>query len=841
MYEAEAKLRLLLEKPMPEKSRRIIFWYDESQLYKEEVDAYEFEGVQLIKVTDSNFIWTKYQIEKAHPDASFLLYFDTGRPHDLQNPLIDIYLYGEEFKMDAMASLMDEIGMTNRESELFFQNHASFFQNKKRQKEFRDLVVHESNLTFDKLSLAMFCVLARVKELSFSVLCEQLFLEESQGRREGWTQIEKFASEAEFWEMAKQKYHYKQTTPTVREFLLSIFVTKLSVELEGKIPANWQAWDMEPKNNSVVFLNRWMNQTKGKEEYAVVADYVAVELQISKFLKRKPLEFVALSDAFRQMDEYLSEAIAETLLSTTVSYDALEKLILSRRNTFWQMEFKGAYQGLLAAVRLFKGVDNWEKQTVDTEQDFLWSGYKNHYFQIDQNYRYFYLAYDRLTNASDHYHHLQEKVENFYKNGFLNDFAEKWSEAIGYSPQIDIPETTKQTDFYQTYVAPFVKDQKRIIVIISDALRYEAGMELARELGDSHYYVVETEAMQGVIPSYTALGMASLLPKDELSYKGNQVLVDGQNSHGLENRRKILQKKFGEGQANAFRARDILQATKSEMREAFVGGQVYYIFHDAIDAMGDNASSEDRVFSAVETAKQELRNLADKLVNNISAANLLITADHGFLYTRDPLMKFDRLPAKMEQSLVNNRRFYLDQNSDEVEGMHTFEVGAVTSPNLFAHIPRGTMRLAISGSGDKFVHGGSLPQEIMVPVLKVKAERGRDTRTKVGVQLITELNRITNVVTHLSFLQLQKVTSTMLSRTVRAYFVDSEGKLVSNEVILLADSTSDSPNDRIIKEKFVFANREYRSMDEYYFVMEDEATGEVVEKRQFTIDLYYFE
>lgn len=43
----------------------------------------------------------------------------------------------------------------------------------------------------------------------------------------------------------------------------------------------------------------------------------------------------------------------------------------------------------------------------------------------------------------------------------------------------------------------------------------------------------------------------------------------------------------------SFVARDILQATKAEMREAFVGGQVDYIFHDAIDATGDNASSED--------------------------------------------------------------------------------------------------------------------------------------------------------------------------------------------------------------------------------------------------------
>lgn len=824
-----------------DRRRRIIFWYDDSQSYRDEVDTYQLGGVLLLKVTDQNLIWTKYQIEKAHPEASFLLYFDTSRPYDIENPLIDIFLYGEEFKMDAMATLMDEIGMTDRDSEQFFKDHTGFFQNKRRQKEFRDLVVGEPALTFEKLSLAMFCVLAGVKELSFSVLCEKLFLETAQGTDTGWNQIAKFADAAEFWLLAERKYHYAAAEPNLRDFLLGVFVTKLSAELEGKIPANWGEWDMQPKNNSVVFLNRWMSHTSGKHDYAAVADYVSEELKIAKFLKRKPLEFAAQSDSFRAMDSYLTETIAATLCETTIPYGQLEQLILSRRNTFWQEEFAGIYRALLAAVRLLKGVAEWEKHAQTSELAFLWSAYETHFFQIDQDYRHFYREYDRLGNLPDVFHELQDKIENFYKNGFLNSFAAKWSEAVGDNRHIDLPGVTRQERFYQQFVEPFVREQKRIIVIVSDALRYEAGQELAQELNDSHYYVVDTTAMAGVIPSYTALGMASLLPHAEIVYNGKQLLVDGQSSQGLENRSRILTNKFGEGKANAFRASDILQATKAEMRDAFVGGQVYYIYHDAIDATGDHAASEDRVFVAVEAAKEELRKLADKLVNNVSAANLILTADHGFIYTRDPLQKVDKLPVKWEESLANNRRFYLDQDPAQVADMHTFAVTAVSEPEVFAHVPKGTMRLAISGSGDKFVHGGSLPQEMMVPVLKIKAERGRDTRKKVAVQLITEMNRITNIVTHLSFLQLQKVTHETLPRTVRAVFVDATGNLITNEVFFQADSMSESPQERVMKEKFIFANKKYANMAEYYFVMEDAATGELLEKRQFTIDLYYVE
>ena len=95
--------------------------------------------------------------------------------------------------------------------------------------------------------------------------------------------------------------------------------------------------------------------------------------------------------------------------------------------------------------------------------------------------------------------------------------------------------------------------------------------------------------------------------------------------------------------------------------------------------------------------------------------------------------------------------------------------------------------------------------------------------------------------TYLSFLQLQKVTHETLPRMVHAVFVDAEGNVITNEVIFQADSTSESPQERVMKEKFIFANKKYANMTEYYFIMKDAATGELLEKRQFTIDLFYVE
>ena len=88
-----------------------------------------------------------------------------------------------------------------------------------------------------------------------------------------------------------------------------------------------------------------------------------------------------------------------------------------------------------------------------------------------------------------------------------------------------------QQDFYAKQHSACTSpksDRKRAFVIISDAFRYEAAEELTESLNGRYRMNAELSAMLGVLPSYTALGMASLLPHKTLAYndKGD-VLVDG--------------------------------------------------------------------------------------------------------------------------------------------------------------------------------------------------------------------------------------------------------------------------------------------------------------------------
>ena len=96
-----------------------------------------------------------------------------------------------------------------------------------------------------------------------------------------------------------------------------------------------------------------------------------------------------------------------------------------------------------------------------------------------------------------------------------------------------------QRDFYDHYVA---NSKDRVVVIISDAMRYETGRELFDRLGDNPRSEVKIEAMLSTLPSYTRPGMSALLPhrKLELSPEGKE-LVDGAYCIDIQSREKALQ------------------------------------------------------------------------------------------------------------------------------------------------------------------------------------------------------------------------------------------------------------------------------------------------------------
>ena len=111
------------------------------------------------------------------------------------------------------------------------------------------------------------------------------------------------------------------------------------------------------------------------------------------------------------------------------------------------------------------------------------------------------------------------------------------------------------------------------------------------------------------------------------SKDGDPVVVDGQRSDGTLEPQQDPQA-VSEGERSRLR---MCLADPRRARELYQQHQVLYVYHNRIDATGDKAGTERQVFEAVEETLRELVDLVKRLTN-ANATNILITADHGFLF-----------------------------------------------------------------------------------------------------------------------------------------------------------------------------------------------------------------
>src|SRR5690606_8340174 len=213
--------------------------------------------------------------------------------------------------------------------------------------------------------------------------------------------------------------------------------------------------------------------------------------------------------------------------------------------------------------------------------------YCRSWYQLDQAYRKF-IYHARRSGQTTLLDALAEQVENHYTNSFLLEVNDQWQAALDGTPGWGVPGVLSQQQFYERHVQPVLQRGNKIFVVISDALRYEIGEELLSLIRQEDRYDAQLEPALTMLPSYTQLGMAALLPHDELRVdpQTGTVTVDGISSAGSEGRRKILEQALP-GRATAIRAEELMKMNRDESRALTREHDVVYVYHNRIDAAGD--------------------------------------------------------------------------------------------------------------------------------------------------------------------------------------------------------------------------------------------------------------
>lgn len=619
-------------------------------------------------------------------------------------------------------------------------------------------------------------------------------------------------------------------------------VTALVYNLEAKIPTSWEKFISLKKAEVVVFTNHFMNHSSDSKIYDEIAERIEQKLNLKDYIKKWNIEEYLQCDTFKVIDEEIIHWLVQNLLDNVGEYERYRKIINKRRTTHWFSKLRNEYNAIYFAMEILRLENELQKSIKGSTAYELVDNYTKIYYLFDLFYRKFYLYFDKIKNK-ENFMELVQIIENTYNHWYLEELSMKWSSRINEEliDDIRINGLVKQQNFYEQYISSHVKNGERIFVIISDALRYEAAKEFTDILNRDRRGKAKLEYMEGVVPSYTKLGMASLLPHDsiELSNKG-EVLVNGINSSGTENRQKILSK-YSDN-AVAIQYNDIRDMKRPEYKKTFEGKKLIYIYHNVIDAVGDKPLTEREVFEAVEKTFEDLNTLIKSLVNNVSATNIYITSDHGFIYKRSPIQEFNKVSKLDVNKIDEGRRFILTEDKVNEQGIFSLPMKYLLGEDsrLNAVIPKGVIRFKVQGAGDKYVHGGASLQEILIPVIRFKNIRKDEYRpSKVEVRLTNISRKVTNRITFLEFFQKDKVEDKKLPITLRIYFEDEKGNRISNENIIIADSRSSNPEERTFREKFTLKDQVYDKSKKYYLVMEDddETVEKVYEKIPFMIDL----
>ncbi|MGO3778006.1 MAG: BREX-1 system phosphatase PglZ type A [Canibacter sp.] len=763
-------------------TQRVVFWHDPTDEYTADLDALDLGAVSVIRVQDDEF-GVKSTILADHT-AKYLVYRSGVIPHGTANWLLDLELAYGVFTADRTSMLQQELGLSDPALMPVIEEHQKFFAANSRKLALVKLLNDGDDVAL--LRAKMCQVLVKASGNKLTDIVRELLVENAAGKHAKFDDLVTFGLSQFFWDGLASIYKYESTTPTIDDFVLWMFSRAIE-DFSSTTPDEFR--------NIRSDFNALRYDVRTQDVMTTLASRASDALDVKTRIEHRDYRELAKITIFEEIDRKVIVDLAAAVATQSVTPREVADIVRQRQHSLWSAKYTKLYKAIQSASELLTEIAGLP-HAIATAAVGL-EKYQSDWFRIDQHYRWFTYAH-QTADFQKPLEALKAEVDKQYANKYLYDFGGRWQQALEPLSDWKSPALAPQAKFYDRHVAPVVKDGRtKVVVIISDGMRYEVAEELASTVRGENRFVASLSAVLGSLPSYTQLGMASLLPQSslELDPVGMPVLADGKPTNGTANRDKILQSVKG----HAITAAQVLAMTGSELRELYTKHQIFYVYHDRIDAAGDSASTERTVFEAAEETLRELLQLVKKWTN-ANATNILITADHGFLYQDIPLEQAYYLSESPQGDAVTktNRRYALGKSLKPSPSFMTFtsaQAGLVGDIDI--QIPKSIHRIPQPGAGTRYVHGGASLQEIVVPVITVNKKRKSDVR-HVNVDLMPETDKITTGQLAVKLLQREAVTDKIRPRQVRLglYVGDT---LISDQPILTFDSASDDQRDRYQK------------------------------------------
>ena len=723
-------------------------------------------------------------------------------------PLMDLLVANMEYHSQDYAAFIQQNGLPDTDKKMvrFIEKNIQQLQSDKMQKLFAPYY-QDKSITTDKFVRGFLSsYMGQQRILDWDAIIVRLLLMGRDSERQKQTDFFiKMRGSKDISEALKQKltdifgFAYDENTEAKVGSIVKVL--KYNAIVQNLVPVDADNYKQNRINDSLALqqMNRILelalSQEKSAKALMELFDELGTDIRDEELIR-----WYGTEANFYFVPEALCLPIIKTLLEKKIETEPeivtnrVEDLLL-KNNDHGVMAQVMDYALLVA--RFYQKALSLGSLTLNTPDEYVMR-YQEDYYVVDQLYRQAEELYFKIDPSCELFTTIQQTKGNLDQNyaKLCNRMNLEWTRCIKDAGGMQEVHLLRQYDFYDERIKPI---QKKVVVIISDALRYEVAQELIGELAKSRHVATLKPAL-AMLPTETKYCKPSLLPHNELKLYGQgdkqDMAVDNHILDTTEKRSDHLQR-YRDG-AICVPFETVAEYNQDKNREIFKHSLVY-IFHDVIDKTGHDGNAK-QVTQACREAINELGTMIPKIHASYNVTEVYVTSDHGFLFNDIVFAEKDKHKIE-EDTLERSSRYYLTTSDKEVNGIIKFpldEVSAMVNVgDVFVAVPQGTNRLAAPSGGYMFTHGGAAMQEIIIPVITSRQERA-DNKQPVGVMVLDRKLSMQASRLRFKLLQTEAVSMDMKERIVNVALYYNDEAVTPVKTIAL-DKTDPSLDNRKIQ------------------------------------------
>jgi len=723
-------------------------------------------------------------------------------------PLMDLLVANMEYHSQDYAAFIQQNGLPDSDKKMvrFIEKNIMQLQSDKMQKLFAPYY-QDKSITTDKFVRGFLSsYMGQQRILDWDAIIVRLLLMGRDSERQKQTDFFiKMRCSKDITEALKQKltdiFGVAYDENTEAKVGAIVKVLKYNAIVQNLAPVDADNYKQNRINDSLALqqMNRILelalSQEKSAKALMELFDELGADIRDEELIR-----WYGTEANFYFVPEALCLPIIKTLLEKKIETEPeivinrVEDLLLNH-NDHGKMAQVMDYALLVA--RFYQKALSLGSLTLNTPDEYVMH-YQEDYYVVDQLYRQAEELYFKIDPSCELFSTIQQTKSNLDQNyaKLSNRMNLEWTRCIKDAGGMKEVHLLCQQDFYDERIKPI---QKKVVVIVSDALRYEVAQELIGELAKSRHIATLKPAL-AMLPTETKYCKPSLLPHNELKLYGQgdkqDMAVDNHILDTTEKRSDHLQR-YRDG-AICVPFETVAEYNTDKNREIFKHSLVY-IFHDVIDKTGHDGNAK-QVTQACREAITELGTMIPKIHASYNVTEVYVTSDHGFLFNDIVFTEKDKHKIE-EETMERSSRYYLTHSDKDVLGIIKLPLdevsGMVNGGDVFVAVPQGTNRLAAPSGGYMFTHGGAAMQEIIIPVITSRQERG-DNKQPVGVMVLDRKLSMQASRLRFKLLQTESVSMDMKERIVSVALYHNDEAVTPVKTIAL-DKTDPSLDNRKIQ------------------------------------------